>query len=147
MEQEKNTLTVLEVAPGQYPKAVEIGSDIKSLQQAVGGSIAATYPFEDEVALVFNDEGKLLGLPLNRALRDDSGEAYDVLAGTFLVVGLGGEDFASLSPELMQKYEEYYHQPEAFVKLGRNVMIVQVPDEAVQSSDNPAIKHNDAPER
>ena len=37
---------------------------------------------------------------------------YDVIAGTFLVVGLGEEDFVSLSPELAQKYEEEFHQPE-----------------------------------
>ena len=30
---------------------------------------------------------------------------YDVIAGTFLVVGLGEEDFVSLSPELAQKYD------------------------------------------
>ena len=39
MEQEKNTLTVLEIAPGQYPKQVEIDPDLKALQQAVGGNI------------------------------------------------------------------------------------------------------------
>ena len=32
-----------------------------------------------------NEEGKLDGLPLNRALRDDNGEIYDVVAGSFLV--------------------------------------------------------------
>ena len=97
MEQNENTLTVLEIVPGQYPKQVEIDPDLKSLQQAVGGNIGASYPFSDPVAIVYNDEGKLMGLPLNRALRDGSGEAYDVVAGTFLVVGLGEEDFASLS--------------------------------------------------
>lgn len=59
-----------------------------------------------------------MGLPLNRALRDESGEAYDVVAGTFLVVGLGEEDFASLTPELAQKYEEHFHQPEDFIRWG-----------------------------
>ena len=41
MEQEKNTLTVLEIAPGHYPKQVEIDPDLKALQQAVGGNIGA----------------------------------------------------------------------------------------------------------
>lgn len=109
MEQEKNTLSVLQIAPGQHPKPIEIDNDLKALQQAVGGSIGASYPFEDPVAIVYNDDGKLMGLPLNRALRDESGEAYDVVAGTFLVVGLGEEDFAALSPELTQKYEELFH--------------------------------------
>lgn len=73
MEQEKNTLTVLKIAPGQYPKQVEINPDLKALQQAVGGNIGASYPFSDPVAIVYNDDGKLMGLPLNRALRDEDG--------------------------------------------------------------------------
>ena len=76
MEQEKNTLTVLEIAPGQYPKQVEIDPDLKALQQAVGGNIGASYPFSDPVAIVYNDDGKLMGLPLNRALRDEDGQMY-----------------------------------------------------------------------
>lgn len=138
MEQEKNTLTVLEIAPGQYPKQVVIDNDLKALQQAVDGPIAASYPFEDPVAIVYNDEGKLMGLPLNRALRDERGQSYDVVAGTFLVVGLGEEDFASLSPELAQKYEEHFHQPETFVKLGSHLVILPTPDEAVQTAEEKA---------
>lgn len=93
---------------------------------------------------VYNDEGKLMGLPLNRALRDGSGEAYDVVAGTFLVVGLGEEDFASLSPELAQKYEEHFHQPEDFIQLGHRMMIVRVPDEAVSPEDSKTAPPKDA---
>ena len=133
MEQEKNTLSVLQIAPGQHPKPIEIDNDLKALQQAVGGSIGASYPFEDPVAIVYNDDGKLTGLPLNRALRDESGEAYDVVAGTFLVVGLGEEDFASLSPELTQKYEELFHQPETFMRMGRQMLVLPVPDENVRT--------------
>ena len=135
MEQEKNTLSVLEIAPGQYPKQVEINNDLKTLQQEVGGTIAAVYPFADPVAIVCNDEGKLLGLPMNRALRDEHGQTYDVIAGTFLVVGTGDEDFSSLSPELAQKYEEHFHQPETFVKLGSHLVILPTPDEAVQTAE------------
>ena len=73
MEQNENTLSVLKIAPGQYPQQVEIDNDLKTLQQAVGGSIGASYPFADPVAIVYNDDGKLMGLPLNRALRDEDG--------------------------------------------------------------------------
>ena len=54
MEQNENTLSVLKIAPGQYPQQVEIDNDLKALQQAVGGSIGASYPFEDPVAIVYN---------------------------------------------------------------------------------------------
>ena len=37
------------------------------------------------MALICNEEGKFLGLPLNRALRDDTGEIYDIIAGNFLI--------------------------------------------------------------
>ena len=78
---------------------------------------------------VYNDDGKLMGLPLNRALWDEDGLMYDVIAGTFLVVGLGEEDFVSLSPEMAQKYEQLFHQPEAFLKLGNRLLVLPVPDE------------------
>ena len=54
MEQNENTLSVLKIAPGQYPQQVEIDNDLKAMQQAVGGSIGASYPFEDPVAIVYN---------------------------------------------------------------------------------------------
>ena len=69
----ENTLSVLKIAPGQYPQQVEIDNDLKVLQEAVGGSIGASYPFADPVAIICHDEGKLMGLPLNRALRDENG--------------------------------------------------------------------------
>ena len=84
MEQEKNTLTVLEIAPGQYPKQVEIDPDLKALQQAVGGSIGASYPFADNpVAIVYNDDAKLMGLPLNRALGMKTEKCMMPLPGLF----------------------------------------------------------------
>ena len=51
---EENTLSVLKIAPGQHPQQAEIDNDLKALQQAVGGSIGASYPFEDPVAIVYN---------------------------------------------------------------------------------------------
>ena len=90
-------MTVLVVEPRKEPYVKESDPDLHSLQAEVGGDIGATYPYSAPVALVCNDEGKLIGLDLNRGLRDEDGEIYDIVAGTFLVVGLGEEDFSSLS--------------------------------------------------
>ena len=141
----ENTLSVLKIAPGQFPQQVEIDSDLKALQEAVGGFIGASCPFADDpVAIVYNDDGKLMGLPLNRALRDEDGQMYDAVAGTFLVVGLGEEDFASLTPELAQKYEQLFHQPEAFLKLGNRLLVLPVPDEppAEKPRTKPPAEHD-----
>ena len=126
-------MTVLVVEPRKEPYVKEIDPGLHALQAEVGGDIGAAYPFSDPVALVCNDEGKLIGLDLNRGLRDENGEIYDIMAGTFLVVGLGEEDFTSLSPELAQKYTEHFRQPEQFISLGGQIIAVPVEPE----KDNP----------
>ena len=137
MQEQKHLMDVLLVKPGMYPQAVQIGSELEDLQKAVGGDIEAVYPFNEEVALVVNDEGKINGSELNRALRDDNGQIYDIIAGDFLVVGLGEEDFASLSPELMEQFEKEFHQPEMFVRMGRSVMALPLPDDKVRAAEAP----------
>ena len=102
-------ITVLLVNPYEAPKSIEIPADLSAYQKLVGGTIQAIYPsMEDLIALICNDEGKLLGLPLNRPLFDDEGNLYDIIAGSFFVAGLSDDDFASLSPELIQKYNDRF---------------------------------------
>lgn len=137
VQEQKEQLDVLLVKPGMYPQAVQIGSELEDLQKAVGGDIEALYPYNEPVALIVNDEGKLNGSELNRALRDNEGQIYDIVAGDFLVVGLGEEDFASLSPELMEKFEKEFHQPEMFVRMGRSIMALPLPDDKVKTADSP----------
>jgi len=101
-------MKILVVEPMKEPYAKEIQGTLEEMQAIVGGYIQAVYPFEDPVAVVCNDEGKLMGLPYNRLLRDDSGRPYDVLCGTFFVAGLGEENFTSLPDRLMEKYKAMY---------------------------------------
>ena len=102
------TIRVLIVEPNKQPYPAEIPSDLASLQHQVGGLIQALYPFEDSAAVICNDEGKLLGLPWNRILTDDEGIPYDILVGTFIVVGLTVDDFGSLSEEQIRHYIERF---------------------------------------
>ena len=137
VQEQKEQLDVLLVKPGMYPQSVQIGGELEDLQKAVGGDIEAVHPYNEPVALIVNDEGKLNGSELNRALRDNEGQIYDIVAGDFLVVGLGEEDFASLSPELMEKFEKEFHQPEMFVRMGRSIMALPLPDDKVKTADSP----------
>ena len=114
--QRDGKIKVLVVAPMEEPHIVEIDSDLTTLQELVGGDIQAVYPYEDQVAIICNEEGKFNGLMLNRALRSENGEMYDVLAGTFLITGLTEDNFGSLSPELAEKYTELFKQPETFAR-------------------------------
>ena len=132
-------MTVLLVEPEKYPRPVEIGKELSDLQEAVGGYIEVVYPFDEPVGLIMNEEGKLEGLPLNRALRDDEGQIYDVVAGSFLVVALTEESFGSLSPDQMQKFEQQFHQPEVFIQMGKGIMALPIPDEAVKLHEEKAV--------
>ena len=106
---ETRTMNVLLVQPNAYPKKISVGMELEDLQAMVGGDIEVTYPFEDEVAIILNESGKINGLPLNRAIYTEDGDMQDIYAGDFLVVGLTEDDFGSLTSEQMQKFEEQFY--------------------------------------
>ena len=109
-----NHLTILVVEPGKPPYPRQIPDTLQAMQEIVGGDIDATYPYEDPVALIFNSSGKFAGLQLNRLLRLENGDPYDVVCGTFFLAGLGGETFVSLTPEQLRKYESLYSREMLF---------------------------------
>lgn len=61
-------ISVLLVEPNKHPKMIEIDDTLEAMQAIVGGDIEEYMPFEDEVAIVCHEEGKLIGLPPNRAI-------------------------------------------------------------------------------
>lgn len=129
-------MTVLVVEPMKEPYAKVIDPGYRALQKEVDGLIQAVYPYEDPVAIVCNDEGKLMGMELNRALRDEDGQIYDIVAGTFLVVGIDDDDFGSLSPDMVQKYTDLFKQPEQFLQInGRIVAIPVEPENPLRTAE------------
>lgn len=132
MEAEKG-MTVVACYPGKTAQVIEIDGSLESMQQFVGGYIEAVYPFDDPVAVICNEEGKLNGLPLNRALYTEDGEMVDITAGNIIICGLGEEDFASLQGELLEKYLEKFKQPESFIKIGGDILAIKLPEERQQS--------------
>ncbi len=104
----KNKIKVILVKPWTQPYVDEISSDLISLQKQVGGLIQAIYPFNDPVAVICNEEGKLLGLPFNRPLYNNENTIYDIIVGTFIIVGLKNEQFSSLPDNYIEKYLEYF---------------------------------------
>ncbi len=112
-----STIRTLIIPPGEVPYPKETPHTLDSLQNIVGGDIEVLYPFDDPVGVVCNEYGKLFGQPLNRALRDDSGRIYDIIAGTFIIIGMGIDDFESLTEEMLAKYEKLFYNPETFVKI------------------------------
>ena len=92
-------MKVLRVRPKHYPEVIDIDCSLESLQKEVEGPIQAVYPWDDEVALICNEEGKLHDdcmEKLNRTLDGPYGITIDIIVGTFLIVGLTEDDFGEL---------------------------------------------------
>lgn len=121
---EKIKVVILE--PGKLARVAEIERDIKSMQHAVKGDIQAVYPFEDDVALICNEEGKLNRMTANRALYMD-GEMYDIVVGPAFICGApsNSSSFESLTDEQIKTYSEMFKKPERFYKIGDTITAVK----------------------
>jgi hypothetical protein len=98
-------LNVLYIEPNKLPEKRTIKNTLEEKQKLVNGSIEYTYLSDsNDIAIVCNDEGKILGLPPNRDI------GHDVICGNFFIVGDDpelGED-RSLTEEQIEKYSKYF---------------------------------------
>ena len=118
-------INVLMVKPNERPRMVELGNDLDSLQKAV--SIGADYQgfielvyLEDNVSILCNEEGKLIGLEPNRRL------GKDILCGVFYVVAEDKEgNLASLTAAQQNKYAKQFWNPDviAVEEIGDTVFV------------------------
>ena len=122
-------MRVVMVEVGRNACEMELEDSLASMQHAVGGLIQAVYePGGRNAALICNEEGKLLGLPLNRALRDEEGEIYDIIVGTFFICGAptDSENFTSLTDEQIAYWLGRFAKPEFFVNVEGQIIDVPV---------------------
>jgi len=122
-----DTMKVLLVRPGEKAKMIEMDDSLASMQKTVGGMIEEYMPFEDEVAIVCNEEGKLMGLPPSRAIYGEDGCLLDIMSGTFFVcyAPIESEKFLSLSTDLEKKYTEMFKSPEEFFRTSEGIKVVK----------------------
>lgn len=118
-------ITVVMVEPGKTARIAEIGTKLEDMQAAVEGCIEAFYPFEEEVCIVCNDEGKFNGSSPNRAVYGEDGALMDVIFGTFFVCDCSGPNFGSLSKAQQEKYLVMYRQPERIFKIDGEIKAVK----------------------
>ena len=122
-------MQVVIAEPTQHTTVQNIDDGLEAMQKIVGGTIQAIYPFEEPIALICNDEGKFLNLPLNRALRDNAGCVYDIVAGTVLLCAAptDKDNFASLTEEQVQTCLKRFAIPEQFIQVGDGVFVLPAP--------------------
>lgn len=119
-----DTIRVVMCEPGKKAYVTDIIADLKSYQNIVGGNIEVVHPNLDPVCIVCNEEGKVLGLPLNRAIKDNDGTMLDAIAGTFFVCDASRSDIGSLPVDMQDKYKKLFKYPEHFYKTGNEIQSV-----------------------
>lgn len=117
----KNTIKVVICEPDKYARIAEIKAELETYQSIVEGWIDAFYPFKDSVAVICNDEGKINGMPLNRAIYRN-GKIIDIVAGTFIIAGLTEDSFGDLTDEQAKKYQKLFHYPEVIFKVNDEIV-------------------------
>lgn len=122
-----NRMNILLLEPGKRPRSAVITGTLQSMQQVVDGPIQAVYPFAEPVALICNEEGKLRNLPWNRALRDEAGQIYDIVAGTcFLWCRTAGEDsFAGLTDAQLDAFSRRFAALEWFIPTPEGLVVLR----------------------
>ena len=102
-------MKVVMVEPNKPAYITEIGSDLASMQEAVGGLIEPIY-FLGDAIMVGNEEAKLIGMDGNRRFGNN------IVAGPFFICSEkmteDGAVFCSLSDELCEKYVQHFAQPQ-----------------------------------
>ncbi len=133
----RKEITVVMLEPGKMARTATIDVSLESMQKAVGGLIEAYCPFEEEICFICNEEGKINGMPLNRAIyaEPEDGAApgtqlsedrqmIEIIAGPCFICDCSGEDFGSLTDEQIQRYMEQFKYPERFYKMGDEIKAV-----------------------
>ena len=130
-------IQVLIVEPHLRPYGASICPSLRSMQDIVGGCIQVVHAglIKDDVVIVCNEEGKLAGLPANRALRDSRGKVQGVIHGTFMVVGTAGEDFTSLTPRQFADWTDKFLYPEKFIYFNNRTVAVPVADGSAEAEE------------
>ncbi|MBP3897746.1 MAG: DUF3846 domain-containing protein [Mogibacterium sp.] len=134
-QDEKEMLKVILCKPGETAEVVEIEDELESMQDLVGGLIEPYDPFYSEtdpryenVILVCNEEGKLMQLPLNRAIVDEDGRVMDVIRGPFFLcyAPVESERFLSIPPDLEEEFLRKYELPEKFYRSENGIEVTKI---------------------
>ena len=118
-------IPVLLLEPGKLAKPILVNNTLEAKQQLVGGPIEVI-PLQDNVQLICNEEGKLLALPPNRALKNEDGKVQDVLVGTCLICGSKDGEFIGLTPEQMKHYKKEFLYPQKCFQRNGEIVVKDI---------------------
>lgn len=94
-------IKILIVEPTLDPYVKEVENTLEKKQKIVSGLIEFV-ELENDIDLIFNEEGKMYNLPMNRIIKND------IICGTFIIAGQKNGESISLKDEQIKKYKSYF---------------------------------------
>ena len=107
-----NKIKVIILEHGKLARVAMITAALAAMREVVQGDVEIIYPFEEDVCIVCNENGKISGLPMCRVLLDDDREIRDVICGPAFICSYTDEGFGSLNDEQLDKYLRQFRYPE-----------------------------------
>lgn len=102
----ESMIRVLKIEPHKEPQVIHIKNSLESLQKEVNGYLEIVV-LSPTAMMVFNEEGKIIGLEGNRRFNND------VIVGNIIIAGIDdNRDTCSLSDAELKTYMERFKQPE-----------------------------------
>lgn len=116
-------ISVIICEPGEKARYADIENDLKTMQNIVDGYIEMLMPFNNDVCIVCNEEGKMNSLSLNRTIEDENGNVIDIIAGTFILcwAPIESEEFESLPEKVAGELFNKFYEPEEFFYTGDDI--------------------------
>lgn len=115
-------IRVLIVEPNKEPYQKRINHTLEDMQNVVGG-LLEYIELEHNVDLIYNEEGKIYNLQMNRAIQND------IIAGTFFIAGQHKGETISLSKKQIKKYKKIF-------RLNQDKALIELLRETVKESSN-----------
>ena len=128
---EENLIKVLLVEPFNKPKIITIENNYQAISEIICGDADEYMPFEDDVALLCNADGKRLSLSASHTVTAAETGKTELIYGSFILVGTSEFDteYHSLDDNLIDKYMDLFENERfnysQFVKLIR----IKLPNE------------------
>ncbi len=94
-------IRVLIVEPNKEPRQMKIEHTLENLQNTVDGIIEYVQ-LDYHTDIICNEEGKILGMELNRRVEND------IIAGTFIIAGQHYGETISLSRKQINQYKKIF---------------------------------------
>ena len=115
------------VEAGKPARIEEVENSLQGYYKTIGCKIIeVAYPFDSDICVILDEEGKLDGAPMNRIIKDGDGNLADVYYGTMVIVGYTEKgEWRGLTDEEAEEFRKLYEEPDEESEILKQIILSQ----------------------